>query len=312
MPSSPLPRFACGPCITDGGLETTLIFHYGMELPDFAAFPLVETDSGRQALRRYYEPYLDLAQELDITILLDTPTWRASHDWGVRAGFDGERLADVNRGAVRLLAELISQRPDARALVSGAIGPRGDGCVVGEQMTAAQAEDYHAPQVQALTDGGAAMASVLTLSYPAEAVGVARAATAAGLPVVVSFTVETDGALPSGLSLADAVRQVDDETDAAPIYYMVNCAHPVHLQPALVGTEPWLERVQGVRANASRRSHAELDEATDLDRGDLDDLADGFRLLAASLPDLRVVGGCCGTDHEHVAAVAATVRPTDR
>ena len=296
--------------LTDGGLETTLVFREGIELPDFAAFPLVDSEHGRAALAAYYAAYLDLAERSGLGIVLDTPTWRANPDWGARLGYDAEELAAVNRRAVTMISEYAKERASLATVLDGVIGPRGDGYVVGSTMSAAESAAYHAHQIQAFADAGAQMVSAITMTYADEAIGVANAASAAGLPAVISFTVETDGALPSGQELGDAITHVDSATDGSPAYYMVNCAYPTHFASIIDAGGPWTRRIQGLRANASRLSHAELDEATELDRGDIDDLArrhvDLHRVL-----DLHVLGGCCGTDDEHVAAILTAIRQDD-
>jgi len=306
-----LPQLHGSPFIADGGLETTLVFHDGLDLPDFAAFPLLDGADGREALRRYYEPYLDLAQRIGTGIVLDTPTWRANLDWAARLGYDAERLADLNRRSVAFVQELAATRPGLMAVANGVLGPRGDGYVVGATMSAAEAAHYHALQARAFADAGADMATAVTMTYAEEAIGITRAAAAVGLAVVVSFTVETDGRLPSGQGLGEAIDAVDAATGGAPAYYMVNCAHPTHFAPVLEPGAAWLGRIRAIRANASTMSHAELDQATELDRGDPAELAARHRELRALLGELAVVGGCCGTDHEHVAAIAGAlaVRP---
>jgi S-methylmethionine-dependent homocysteine/selenocysteine methylase len=295
--------------VTDGGLETTLVFHDGFDLPDFAAFPLLDTEVGRSALADYYQPYLDLGRRLAAPVVVDTPTWRANLDWGARLGYDANRLAAVNRRAVEFVRELATSGPDGPVehVVDGVIGPRGDGYVIGEKMSSAEAAAYHGLQARAFAEAGAEMMTAVTMTYVDEAIGVVRAAGSVGLPVVISFTVETDGVLPSGEPLGDAIAGVDGATDGGPAYYMVNCAHPTHFAEQLTAGADWLARVKAIRANASRCSHAELDEATELDRGDVADLADWYRRLNEILPDLRVVGGCCGTDYEHVAAIAESL-----
>jgi S-methylmethionine-dependent homocysteine/selenocysteine methylase len=294
-----------GVSLTDGGLETTLIFHDGFDLPHFAAFTLLADEAGRKAIASYYDAYLAVAEEHDLPITLDTATWRASSDWGARLGYSSEQLAEANRAAVAAVRAAIERRP-ARAVVSGAVGPRGDGYVAGERMTADEARDYHGALIDVLAGAGADLVSALTLTYVDEATGIARAAAEAGVPAVISFTVETDGRLPSTQPLADAIAQVEEATGGSPAYYMVNCAHPTHFAHVLDGAEP-LERIRGVRANASSKSHAELDEAEELDMGDPDDLAAQIGALRAGLRRLTVFGGCCGTDHRHIAALAATV-----
>jgi S-methylmethionine-dependent homocysteine/selenocysteine methylase len=302
-----LPHLQNGPFIADGGLETTLVFLDGLELPDFAAFPLLDDADGLAALQRYYAPYLDIAEQIGTGIVLDTPTWRANLDWAARLGYDAERLAEVNRRAVAFVRELAATRPAVVAVANGVLGPRGDGYVVGSTMSAAEAAQYHALQCQAFAEAGADMVTAVTMTYAEEACGITRAAVAAGLPVAVSFTVETDGRLPSGQGLGDAIGEVDAATGRAPAYYMVNCAHPTHFAPVLEPGAPWSGRIRAIRANASTMSHAELDNATELDRGDPADLAARYRELRALLGELAVVGGCCGTDHEHVAAIAGAL-----
>jgi S-methylmethionine-dependent homocysteine/selenocysteine methylase len=287
--------------LTDGGLETSLIFGHGLDLPLFAAFPLLETKSGRAALRTYWLPYLELAGEKRAGFVVDTATWRANTDWGAQLGYDSASLRATNEAAAGFARELATQIDNA--VVNGVVGPRGDGYVVDELMSPDEAAEYHQPQIEALADAGVDQVSALTFTYAQEAVGFARAATAFGLPVIVSFTVETDGRLPSGQPLRDAVEAVDDLTDHAPAGYMINCAHPAHFEDALVGGD-WLQRLTGVRANASTMSHAELDAAEDLDDGDPADLAARYRDLRRRLPALEILGGCCGTDHRHIRAIS--------
>ncbi|HKJ12497.1 MAG TPA: homocysteine S-methyltransferase family protein [Ornithinimicrobium sp.] len=289
--------------LTDGGIETDLIFNHGADLPEFAAFPLVENDSGRTALTRYFQDYLRIAQRDGRGIILETPTWRANPDWGSVLGYSAEGLAQANRSAVRFVRGLTP--PGVTVLVSGNVGPRGDGYVSDTSMSAEEAAAYHHPQVDALADAGADMVTALTMTYAGEAAGVVMAAQRADVPVVIAFTVETDGRLPSGQSLAEAINEVDEQT-GGPAYYMVNCAHPSHFVDVLRESGPW-ERVRAVRANASRASHAELDEATELDRGDPAELAEDYRELATVLPALAVVGGCCGTDAEHVSRMSGVL-----
>jgi S-methylmethionine-dependent homocysteine/selenocysteine methylase len=291
--------------ITDGGLETTLIFHHGLELPHFAAFDLLKHDTGTEALRRYFEPYLATARERGAGFVLDSATWRASRDWAERLGYSGAELADANRRAVALTEDLRAAWPDVPTVLDGVVGPRGDGYVVGQTMSAAEAEAYHAEQIGTFAGTAADMISAITMTYVDEAIGITRAAQAAGLPAVISFTVETDGRLPSGQPLREAVEQVDAETAAAPAYFMVNCAHPTHFAGVLEPGDPWLERIGGIRANASTMSHAELDEAEQLDEGDPVELGAQYRALRDQLPNACVLGGCCGTDHRHVAEIAA-------
>jgi S-methylmethionine-dependent homocysteine/selenocysteine methylase len=291
--------------LTDGGIETTLIFHQGLDLPLFAAFDLLKDDEGTQALRSYYEPYAALARERGLGLVLESPTWRASPRWATEIGYSGQELHDMNRGAIGLMEELRDRHDagDAPIVISGCLGPQDDGYKPAMKLTAREAQDYHAVQIATFRDTAADMVAAITMTYADEAVGIARAATEAGLPVAISFTVETDGRLPSGQALGEAIEQVDEQTGAAPAYYMINCAHPTHFEGVLEAPEPWRDRIRGLRANASTRSHSELDEAPELDEGDPKDLGLRYVALRAKLPQLNVLGGCCGTDHRHIAAI---------
>jgi S-methylmethionine-dependent homocysteine/selenocysteine methylase len=290
--------------LTDGGLETTLIFHDGLDLPEFAAFPLLGTDEGREALRRYYAGYLELARSRGLPFVLDTATWRANPDWASLLGYDDGRLDRANQDATRFAQDLAGSFDDVSVVVNGVVGPRGDGYVVDAVMGPDAAADYHLAQLSSFAAAGVDQVTAMTMTYVDEAVGIARAAERAGLPVVLGFTVETDGRLPDGTGLGDAITAVDAATGGYPAYFMVNCAHPTHFADVLGAGEDWTSRVGAVRANASSASHAELDAAEDLDRGDPAGLGRDYVALRAALPGLRVVGGCCGTDLEHVTAVA--------
>ncbi len=304
-----LPQLDGGRFITDGGLETYLVFHREIELPEFAAFDLLREEAGVDELREYYRPYLSLAAEHGAGFVLESPTWRANPRWGGMIGYDTAALAQANRDAIGLMEDLRDEyvdRLDGPIVISGCVGPHDDGYDPSELLSADHAADYHSTQVRTLSEAGADLVAGVTMTYAEEAIGVTRAATDAGLPAVVSFTVETDGRLPSGQPLAEAIEQVDLETDGAPAYFMINCAHPTHFEHLFEGQGgEWAERILGLRANASTRSHAELDQAADLDDGDPEDLGARYADLRRRLPELRVLGGCCGTDHRHVAAITA-------
>lgn len=283
-----------------------LVFDEGIDLPHFAAFPLVDSDDGRAAMRRYYTPFLELARDRDVPLVVSAPTWRANPDWGRLLGYEGDELADVNRRAVAFLEEVRDDvlAGDARdgVVVEACVGPRSDAYHPTLLMDEAEAQLYHTPQLRALAESGCSQVSAMTLTYAEEAIGIARAANEAGLEIVVGFTVETDGRLSSGASIEEAILAVDEATDGAPQGFMINCAHPTHFAAALPEGES-RGRIRGLRANASARSHAELDEAEELDSGDPADLAERYVALRDDLPALEVVGGCCGTDIRHVTAI---------
>jgi S-methylmethionine-dependent homocysteine/selenocysteine methylase len=301
-----LPQLAGGLFLTDGGIETTMIYHERLDLPCFATFPLLSDDRGRQALTRYYERYLAVAMSIGAGFVLESATWRASQDWADRIGYSAEALDEANRQSITLLQALRDTHDayGAPIVISGCVGPRGDGYDPGALMSPEEAEAYHARQIAGFAASLADMVTGITITNAAEAMGITRAARAAGLPVAISFTLETDGRLPTGQPLGDAIAQVDAAPGGAPAYYMINCAHPSHFEGALQGGSPWTSRIRGIRANASSLSHAELDRATELDAGDPEALARQYRALRQSLPNLNVLGGCCGTDHRHIARIA--------
>jgi S-methylmethionine-dependent homocysteine/selenocysteine methylase len=291
--------------LTDSGLETWLVFHRDVDLPDFAAFPLLEDPTGRTLLAEYFREHLRVARAAGRGIVLETPTWRSNPDWGARLGYDASALDRVNRASVAFVRELGAEVADVDVVVSGCVGPRGDGYDPGELLDPAVAEAYHQTQVDSFAAAGADRVSMLTATHAGEAIGFVRAAQRTGIPSVLAFTVETDGRLPSGQALHEAIAEVDEATGAAALHFGINCAHPDHFTPALAIDSPAIGRIELLRANASRSSHAELDEAVSLDDGDPDELGHQYAALVAAHPHLRVLGGCCGTDVRHVAAIAA-------
>ena len=293
--------------VTDGGLETELVFHDGIDLPCFAAFPLLGKPDTRARLRRYYD---GIAREQDAGFVVETPTWRANPDWAGQLGYSLDQLDDANRAAVALAEEVraAATADGITAVVSGCVGPRGDGYDPGNVMSPEEAERYHAVQIGTFASTTADQVTAITMTNAEEAIGVVRAASAAGIPAAISFTVETDGRLPTGQTLREAIEQVDAATDAGAAYFMVNCAHPTHFSSALEGDGAWRQRLVGLRANSSAKSHAELDEATELDEGDPMELGAQHAALRDQLPAVRVLGGCCGTDARHVAAIVSAWR----
>ena len=302
---SQLPQLKGGPFLTDGGIETTLIFNDGLDLPDFAAFYLLRTAEGRRALKRYFRTYAEIAKRYQTGFIFESPTWRANTDWGRKLGYSDTGLAEANRQAIDLVAAVRAEFGNGASpwVISGCVGPRGDGYVPTDAMSSEEARQYHSPQIKAFGETEADMVTAITMNYAEEAIGVALAAESVGMPVVISFTVETDGRLPTGQTLQDAISSVDRATDNGPAYYMINCAHPAHFADSLIAGEEWTARIRGFRANASMKSHAELNESETLDEGDPADLGRRHRALLEKLPHLNIFGGCCGTDHRHVEEI---------
>ena len=306
-----LPQISGGLFLTDGGIETTLIFQDGLELPYFAAFHLLNGTAGRDALLRYYERYIAIARADRVGFVLESPTWRASADWGDKLGYSHDEIADANRQSIEMMRQLRDKHesPSSPMVISGCVGPRGDGYDPGQVMSVDEAQAYHAHQVAALAEAGADMIGAITMTNINEALGVARAAVRHRLPVAISFTLETDGRLPTGQALSEAIGEMDAAmAENRPAYYMINCAHPIHFAETLRTPTAWTARIRGVRANASRRSHQELNDAPDLDAGDPIELGGQYRDLLRLHPQINVLGGCCGTDHRHIECISIACR----
>lgn len=306
-----LPQLKGGDFLTDGGMETTFVFHRGMDLPHFASFPLIDSVDGAREMTTYFQPYVEIARKREVGFILDSPTWRANPDWGAKLGYDEAALIALNIRSIAYLEHLRLQweSPRTPIVIEGVIGPRGDGYKAGN-MDPAAAEDYHSLQIGAFAKSNADLVAAFTMNTTGEAIGIARAANAAQMPCAISFTVETDGRLANGMSLRAAIEATDEATNGGPIYYMVNCAHPTHFDQALRNDEEWVKRIFGIRANSSIKSHQELDESTELDIGDPADLGRRYRALRENYPGMRILGGCCGTDHRHVQAICEACEPS--
>lgn len=310
-----LPQLGDKPFLTDSGLETTMIFHEGVELPLMASITMHASEAGEQRLRDYFVRHIEIARAQKAGFVLESASWRASPDWGDKLKLSRGELIDLNRRSIALLESLRDEfeTPQCPMPISGNIGPRGDGYFPDQMMSANEARDYHAFQAGLFAQTQADFISAFTMTHSGEAAGVALAAKDAGMPVVISFTTETDGRLPSGEPLREAIEKTDDVTSGAPAYYMINCAHPAHFEDALLRGESWVVRIRGLRANSSMRSHAELDNSPDLDIGDPADLGRRYAHLRGALGTrFNILGGCCGTDHRHVAAIAAACLPVSQ
>jgi len=300
--------------LTFGGVETHLIFDKGVELREFAAFEVLDDEAAWRALEdEFFFPTMNAALAHGHGMLVDCLVWRASPDYVAKLGRK-EGVAALNRRAVDAARRLVadwrarsgSTRESCPIVLTADLGPRGDG-YKSSTVTADAAAKYHDAQVRSLADAGAEMLAGWTMTGIAEAVGLCAAAREHGLPIVVSPTVETDGRLPDGSSLGEFIQAVDEASGSYPLFFMANCAHPTHIGPMLAAARrddpSWLPRFKGLRANASTRSHEELDNSTALDRGDPLDL--GRRVAALkNAHDLVVLGGCCGTDVPHLLAIA--------
>jgi len=291
--------------ITDGGLETNLIFKYGINLPEFAAFTLLNDPVGESLIKDYFKHYVDLALRYGVGLQLESATWRASRSWGEKLGYTKDQLEQVNHKAIELLVNLRTayETPDCPFIISGCIGPKSDGYITHGDTSISNSKMYHLDQIRSLSKTKADMVCACTIPEYKEATGIVLAAKEVDIPVAIGFTLEIDGRLPSGQSMREAIEFVDRETQNYVSYYMINCVHPTHIMNTLKRNESWKKRIQSIRVNASCKSHAELNEAATLDEGDIVNLGLQYAQLSALLPHLNVVGGCCGTDHRHVESI---------
>ena len=289
------------------GLDTDILFNRGIDLPGFASYPLLESERGRTMLRDYYVQLVELVQNQGVGVILDSITWVANRDRGAALGYSSEDLKRFNIDAIKLIANVREENGDLPTVLCGQVGPRGDGYAPADRMTVGEAEDYHAEQIEVYSHTQADFVSASTLCYAEEASGVIRAAARFGMPAAIAFTVETDGRLPTGMPLREAIEQVDEASDNGAVYFLINCAHPDHFSAAL-NDEPWMQRLRGAVANASRRSHAELDEAEELDAGDPEELGLLVGGLRKTYPHFNILGGCCGSDMRHMKHIIEEAR----
>jgi len=297
--------------LTDGGTETWLIHKRGLELPYFSSFHLLNDARATEEIRSYYRSFADIAVEHGTAFIFDSLTYRASTDWGELLGYSAGALAEMNLMALELYREVAHESglADSDAIISGCIGPKGDAYEQNAALAADGAQEYHQVQVDTFKSGDVDIVTALSLSSSQEAIGIVRAAQAAGLQSAISFMVEKDHCLQSGESLQTAIETVDRATGAAAAYFMVNCAHPIDFGPALTDGK-WVSRVHGIRANSSKQEHSLLNTLGHLDEGNPEELAGEYASLKSRYPDMNVFGGCCGTDFTHVRQISSALQST--
>jgi homocysteine S-methyltransferase len=303
-----LPQLSGDLFLMDGGVETDLMFNHGIEIREFAAHTLLPDPAGREALANYFRGFLSLARDRGAGFILDSVTWKAHVHWADDLGASEDDLREANHQAIAFIAGLRDEfaSNEKPIVLNALVGPRGDAYAPDMEVAAHEAEDYHRKQLSWLAETDVDMVSGLTFTQSDEAIGFIRAARKLALPAVMSFTVETDGNLPTGQPLSEAITAVDEATDSGAAYFMVNCAHPDHFAHVLEDAG-WARRVHGLRCNASRMSHAELDNSETLDDGDPVELGGQYKAMKAKMPWLNVFGGCCGSDLRHVVQIAEAV-----
>lgn len=293
--------------LTDGGMETDFIFHHGIDIPDFATFELLKKPAMEDFIRDYFKQYTDIANKNGAGFILGGLTWRANNDWGAKFGYDTpEKVDAVVKKVIQYLNKVRNEleTEDMPIVISGSLGPRGDGYDPGNPISTESAKEYHSAQIRSFYESDTDFVSALTMANAPETLGIVLAAKEIDMPIAVSFTVETDGNLPTGMSIKEAIEIIEEKSDAYPIYYMINCAHPTHFAHILKESGKWKDRLMGIRANASKCSHEELDNATELDDGNPLEFGKEYQDILAHNPQIKIIGGCCGTDHRHVDEAA--------
>ena len=305
-----LPQLTEDLFITSGGLETSLIYHEHIDLPCFASFTVLKSESGRKCLKKFLRSFVDIAQKYHLGVLLITPTWRCNPDWIKKLNYPNEDLSYLNKLSVEILDEVRNEYSTSKypIIIGASTGPRGDGYQPQNMMTPDEAQEYHSKQIRVLSETNVDFITAFTLNYIDEAIGIVRAAKEVNMPIAISFTVETDGNLATGQTLKEAIETVDKETNQTPVYYLINCAHPANFQHIFNKEEKWMERIRGIQGNASKKSHAELDQATELDDGDPQEFGQDIRQLLYKLKNLNILGGCCGTDIRHLEQVCQQIK----
>lgn len=308
QPPRCLPHQADRLYLTDGGIETWLMYKQGFELPYFCDFQFLDDPTGRAALQRYYREFASIAKQHRTGYVFCSLTYRASREWGQLIGYSPDALAEMNHRAIEFYREIAREvgLDPGSTLYSGCIGPRGDAYQVNPTITAESSRDYHAEQIETFRRAGVDLVTALTLKSIEEATGIARAAEAAGVPSVISFTLDRNRTVDGAHSLREAIEAVDAATNRAPAYYMINCSHPVDFGPAL-DQGAWVGRIRGLRANASSLEHGQLCRLGRLEEGDAAELAAQHGEIARLYPHMNVFGGCCGTDFVHVGRICEAV-----
>jgi S-methylmethionine-dependent homocysteine/selenocysteine methylase len=295
--------------LTEGGQETEVMYKFGHDLPEFAMYPLLDRPAAMADLRGMYARYLDAAAEHGFAAMMSGLDYRASPDWGEKLGYSREALADALLQSMAFLREVAKPYVGqiSEILYGGMLGPRGDAYSLNRTITADEAEAYHSFQLETLKRDGVDFATAVTFNNIPEAIGVARAAARIGLPLTVSFTLDSDHRLKSGPSLKETVETIDAETgEAMPDFYGINCSHPLEFEPAL---EPgaWIGRLRSLRPNASPKDKQDLCTLGHLEDGDPEELGEQMGALAKRYPHMDIWGGCCGTWDSHLKEIARNV-----
>ena len=309
MASEFLPRVDGTYYLTEGGIETEIMYKYGFELPHFAMFPLLDNPEALTAMKGIWQRSLRAAADNGFNAIMNGVDYRASPDWGALLGYTPDGLASMQMRAIDFLRDVARdfEQDIDTIIISGTIGPRGDAYSRNETITADVAEEYHSVQLATLKKAGVDMAWAMTFNNIPEAVGTIRAAENTGIPIAMGLSLDSSSRLNSGPSMAEAVPEIDAQTNSAAAFFGLNCSHPLEFEPALDGGE-WMKRLRSIRPNASPMDKIALCKIGHLEDGDPDELAQQMLDVARRMPHMDIFGGCCGTDERHLSKIAATVK----
>lgn len=292
----------------NGGLETTLIYKYNLELPFFSCIDLFKNVNTKKIIYQYYLEYLKVAQKYNSFIIIDTPTWRFNKDWASKLGYNEIELLNRNKEAVVLISKLKNDYNNI--IISGKIGPKYEGYFISEKMSIEESKNYHSTQIKTFSELNIDIITASAMNYVEEAIGISYSAKDKSIPLVISFTLNNDSKLPSGMALEDAINYIDYITNEYPIYYMINCVHPKYFIELLRinKDKKWINRIRGIRPNASSKSHEELEKLNKLDSGNIDELANYCKEIKNICPNINIFGGCCGTNINHVESIYKKIK----
>lgn len=295
--------------ITEGGIETEILYKWGFELPEFSMYPLLDNADAMKTIHAMFDRVFAAAAAHDAGIVLAGLDYRASPDWAEKIGYSRDQLdAFIHRNIAFLKGRREAHADRVRDVyIAATCGPRGDAYGTGGTITEDEAEAYHAFQIAASKAAGADLVIGITFNNIPESIGFVRAAQDVGIPVGISLTLTPEGVMRSGPSLQQAVEEIDAATDGAAAWFGTNCAHPVEFEPALNGGA-WTDRLRYVRPNASKMDKIALCKLGHLEDGDPEELGGQMADLKRRFPQADILGGCCGTDERHLGEIARRAR----
>ncbi|MBW2409401.1 MAG: homocysteine S-methyltransferase family protein [Deltaproteobacteria bacterium] len=290
--------------LTEGAVIERLRRDPAVELdPYIANAGLIYDQAGKQAMTRIYRQYIDIASRYRLPMIVSAPTWRASSERINKSAYSGrETMVKDCADFINRIRQDVSQSADC-IYIAGLIACRGDSYEPREALTADKAEAYHRLQAQELAHAGVDFILAATLPAVSEALGIAAALSQCAIPYSLSFVIRSDGRVLDGTPLQAAIEKIDAAVNPGPLFYQINCVHPAIFRKAIEQSEPGFDRLLGLQANTSEKSPEELDGLGYLDTSEPEEFAESMLALHTHF-GLKIIGGCCGTDHRHIEEIA--------